>query len=163
MADSVTMPQRGIKEKKPLLEELNVLMEFLESPDYDSISYHEQVEAQFQRWRLIHKYFHKNPFQVSETPPRAEQWGKVLDHIKKTVADPELVDWLIVQKEVAENIAAGIRDLRPRRSEPCYELLLGYVANRKRKALAVLHWAKGQGSPKFPSFSGSKPPPSPGK
>ncbi len=154
------MPQREGKENKALLNELNALMDFLGSPAYDSRSYDEQADAQFQKWRLIHKYFHSTPFQVSETPPRAEQWKKVLDHIKKTVADPELIDWLIVQIEVAENIAAGIRDLRPRRSEPCYEVFLEYVANRKRKALAVLHWTKGQGSPKFPSFSGSKPPPS---
>ena len=32
--------------------------------------------------------------------------------------------------------------MRPRKNGPCHGLLLEYAANRKRKALAVLHFAK---------------------
>ena len=32
--------------------------------------------------------------------------------------------------------------MRPRKNGPCQPLILEYVGNRKRKALAVLHFAK---------------------
>ena len=60
----------------------------------------------------------------------------------------ELVDWLVQQVHVAENIAAGIRDLRPRKDGPVYDVFMEFVGNKKRKAVAVHHWemaAKGSG------------------
>ncbi len=102
----------------------------------------EQAAFQVRKWRIIHKFIHANPFRVSDTLPRSDQWRRVLGHLKHTVGEAELSEWLIVQVDVAANIEAGIRDLRPRRSEPCFDLVLEYVSNRKRKALAVLKWAR---------------------
>ncbi len=107
-----------------------------------SSSAEDQAAFQVRKWRVIHKFIHANPFHVSDTLPRSDQWRRVLGHLRQTVGEAELIDWLIVQVEVAANIEAGIRDLRPRRSEPCFELVLEYVSNRKRKALAVLKWAR---------------------
>jgi hypothetical protein len=102
--------------------------------------YEAHVELQHRKWRFIHKHLHLNPFRVSETLPRGQQWQKVLDHIKDVLPEPELVDWLIQQIDIANNMAAGIRDLRPRKNGPVYDVLMEYVANRKRKAVAIHHW-----------------------
>lgn len=58
------------------------------------------------------------------------------------------MDWLVQQVHVAENIAAGIRDLRPRKDGPVYDVFMEFVSNMKSKAVAVHHWekaAKGSG------------------
>ncbi len=102
----------------------------------------EQAAFEVRKWRVIHKFIHANPFHVSDALLRSEQWRRVLGHLKQNVDEAELIDWLIVQVDVAANQEAGIRDLRPRRSEPCFDLVLEYVSNRKRKALAVLKWAR---------------------
>lgn len=100
------------------------------------------VEIQHRKWRLIHKHYHDHPFRVSESLARAQQWRKVLDHVRAEVPDVELVDWLVQQVQVAENIAAGIRDLRPRKNGPVYDVFMEFVSNKKRKAVAVHHWVK---------------------
>ena len=60
----------------------------------------------------------------------------------RALCETELIDWAIPQAEIADNLARGIRDMRPRKNGPCHCLLREYVANRKRKALAVLRFAK---------------------
>jgi len=116
------------------------------------------ADLQVSKWRAIHKHIHRNPFHVPESLARSDQWRKVLDHLKRTVGEAELTDWLIVQVDVAANLEAGIRDLRPRKSDPCYDIVMEYVNNQKRKAVAVLRWARGKGGPDFPSFSASRLP-----
>lgn len=101
----------------------------------------ERTGLQHRKWRLLHKIVHGNPFQVSDRLPRHEQWMRVRDHVWRTIGEWEMIDWLNLQIEVARNIAAGIQDLRPRKDGSCHEVLLEYVANRKRKALAIHHWA----------------------
>ena len=105
-------------------------MEGVEAP------YAAVVELQHRKWRLIHKHFHANPFRASESLPRAQQWRKVLDHVRAQVPEMELVDWLVQQVHVAENIAAGIRDLRPRKDGPVYDVFMEFVRNKKRKAVS---------------------------
>ncbi len=51
---------------------------------------------------------------------------------------------MLLQVEVTRNIERGVRDLRPRKIGPCHALLLEYVRDRKRKALAVHKWARGE-------------------
>ncbi len=103
-------------------------------------SYSVMVELQHRKWRLVHKHFHGNPFRVSETLPRAQQWRRVLDHVRAEVAEVELIDWLLQQVHIADNIAAGIQDLRPRKNGPIYDVFMEWVANKKRKATAVHQW-----------------------
>lgn len=98
-------------------------------------------ELQFEKWRLIHKYIHQNPFATRARLPRSEQWREAANRIRD-LGELELLDWALLQAEIAGNLERGIQDMRPRRKGPCYGLLLEYVANRKRKALAVLHFAK---------------------
>jgi len=120
--------------------------------------HHVRTELQHRKWRVIHKHLRDNPFQVPASLPRKEQWRRVRDHIKKTLNEPEIIEWLILQMDVAANLAAGIQDLRPRKNGPCYGLLMEFVRDRKRKALAVLRWCRGEGGPKRPSFSSKRPP-----
>ena len=98
-------------------------------------------DAQFRKWQLIHKLVHGHPFRDRRRISRSAQWTEALDRVRD-LGDTELIDWLGLQIEVARNIEKGIQDLRPRKGGPTYLVLLEYVANRKRKALAVLHWAQ---------------------
>ncbi|MCB2101599.1 MAG: hypothetical protein KDE22_12055 [Rhodobacterales bacterium] len=110
-------------------------------------------EIELRKWRIIHRHLRRNPFHVPESLPRSEQWRKVVNHLRQTVDEPDLTDWLRVQVDVAANLAAGIRDMRPRKNGPCYDLVMEWVRDRKRKALAVLQWTRGIGTPKRPSFT----------
>ncbi len=117
-----------------------------------------RAEIQHRKWRVIHKLLRDNPFTVGTAHPRAEQWRRVRDHVKLTLDEPEVTEWVILQMEVAANRAAGIADLRPRKNGPCYALLMEFVRDRKRKALAVLRWTRDEGDPERPSFTAAKPP-----
>jgi hypothetical protein len=108
---------------------------------------------QHQKWSVIHDQLASRPFQVSETLARNEQWRRVRDHLKKTLDEPEMIDWVIVQIQVATNLAAGIHEMRPRKSGPCFEILMEWVTNRKHKAMVVLQWTRGEFVPDFPTFS----------
>jgi hypothetical protein len=72
---------------------------------------------------------------------RSDVWREALERFCG-LRDPELIDWLALQIEVAANLESGVQDMRPRDPGPTWIVTLEYVANRKRKALAVLHWAE---------------------
>ena len=72
-------------------------------------------------------------------PP--DQWRAALEKFRP-LRDRELIDWLILQIDVATNLANGVQDMRPRDPGPTWLVTLEYVSNRKRKALATLHWAE---------------------
>ncbi len=99
------------------------------------------AQSSFEKWRLLHKYLHARPFRLSSTRKRSAQWREVA-RICAPLEDRGLQDWLALQIDVAANRAQGIADLRIRRDGPCYLILLEYVSNKKRTALAVLHWAR---------------------
>ncbi len=104
------------------------------TPDRDRLDY------QLRRWREIHKRLHATPIQPSADLPRAEQWRYIADYVKKQVAEPEIDGWVAEQIAVAENLARGIQDMRPRKQGPVHALLLEWVADRKHKAHAEVKW-----------------------
>lgn len=110
------------------------------------------LDLQHQKWCVIHDQLAGHPFQVSETLARNEQWRRVRDHLKQTLDEPEMIDWVILQIDVASNLAAGIHEMRQRKKGPCYEILMEWVVNRRRKAMVVLQWARGEFVPDFPTF-----------
>jgi len=112
------------------------------------------AHLQHDKWCVIHDLLARQPFQVSETLARSEQWRRVRDHLKKILNEPEIIDWVIVQIDVATNLAAGIHEMRPRKKGPCYEILMEWVINRRHKAGAVVKWVKGEFIPDFPTFKG---------
>ncbi len=101
---------------------------------------HVRSGLMLEKWRLIQRLLRRAPFTVSATLPRAEQWRRVRDHVRHTIGEPELCNWLTMQIDVATNIARGIHDLRPRKAGPCHDLLMEVVRDKKRKALAVHRW-----------------------
>ena len=101
----------------------------------------EKSEIQFDKWRLIHKYLHANPYRDRLNAKRSTQWREAVEQIRG-LRDQEFTDWVCLQIEVAGNIENGIHEMRPRKGGPTYLVMLEYVANRKRKALAVLHFAR---------------------
>ncbi len=97
--------------------------------------------ASFEKWRLIHEWTRHHPFRDDPRARRSEQWRAALTRLGE-LRDGELIDWLALQIEVATHLENGIQDLRPRDPGPTWLVTLEYVGNRKRKALAVLHWAE---------------------
>jgi hypothetical protein len=97
--------------------------------------------AAFQKWRLLHEWTRRHPYRDRPVARRSDAWREALDRFRP-LRDPELIDWLALQIEVAANLEKGVQDMRPRDPGPTWIVALEYVANRKRKALAVLHWAE---------------------
>ncbi len=97
--------------------------------------------AIFEKWRLIHDWTRRNPFRDKPGASRPDQWRAALEKFRP-LRDRELIDWLILQIDVATNLANGVQDMRPRDPGPTWLVTLEYVSNRKRKALATLHWAE---------------------
>ncbi len=104
-------------------------------------AYLARQELEFEKWRLIHKQVHQHPFTLPARLTRAAQWREAANRIRD-LGEVELLDWTLQQAEIADNLERGIQDLRPRKNGPCHALVLEYAANRKRKALAVLRFAK---------------------
>lgn len=101
--------------------------------------------AEFDKWRQIHKYVHARPFRLDGETFRSAQWRDVAARCAP-IGDGELDNWLALQIEVAQNREQGIPDYRIRRDGPCFLILLEFVGNKKRTALAVLHWTKAAGT-----------------
>ncbi len=102
---------------------------------------HVKSKVEFEKWRIIHKLVHRTPIDPDSTLPRAGQWRAMYGYFRDLAGEPDTLAWIAQQVEIAEHIAAGIQDLRPRKNGPCHPLLLEFVGNRKRKALAVYRFA----------------------
>ncbi len=100
----------------------------------------EKSELQLRKWRMIHKHLHAHPFPTKARAKRSEQWRDAVQCIRG-LDDMDVLDWVLLQADVAGNIERGIREMRPRKNGPCHALLLEYVRDRKRKALAVYKWS----------------------
>jgi hypothetical protein len=111
------------------------------------------ADLQMQKWDIIGNLLRVSPFTVTPDIARSDQWRRVRDHLKTSLNEPEITDWLIQQIEVAANLAAGIHEMRPRRSGPCYDIVMEWVANRQRKTQAVVKWMKGDSTADFPTFA----------
>ena len=97
--------------------------------------------ATCEKWRLLHAWARRHPYRDRPRARRSEAWREALERFRP-LRDPELIDWLALQIDVAANLERGVQDMRPRDPGPTWLVALEYVANRKRKALAVLHWAE---------------------
>ena len=74
----------------------------------------------------------------------------VLAHCDTLFCERDITDWLLAQVHIAENLAAGIRDMRPRKNGPCYAVFMEFVRDRKRKYHVTHRWlldAQAQGAP----------------
>jgi hypothetical protein len=97
--------------------------------------------ASLEKWRLLHDWTRRHPYRDRPHMLRSDVWREALERFRP-LRDSELIDWLALQIEVAANLENGVPDMRPRDPGPTWIVTLEYVANRKRKALAVLHWAE---------------------
>ncbi len=93
------------------------------------------------KWRAIHNFMHKTPYRDKPGVKRSQQWSAVIDRVRD-LGESELLDWVLLQVDVARNLEKGVQDMRPRKNGPTFLVMLEYVANRKRKALAILKWVK---------------------
>ncbi len=102
---------------------------------------HERTRLDFEKWRLLHKFVHQHPFHPDRSLARGDQWRALHAHVEALLGDPEILAWIAEQAEINDNRAKGLHDWRPRKDCACHNLLLEYVANRKRTALAIHHFA----------------------
>ena len=142
-------PSRALtpSERRALLQKIRESVQAQEVQE--EAPYLQRIADQLAKWRMIHKFVHAAPFVTRELQTRAEQWREVVDYARD-LRELEILEWVLVQINVAENLANGIRDMRPRKSGPCHPLLLEFVADKKRKALVVYKWslaAEEQGGP----------------
>lgn len=93
------------------------------------------------KWRAIHIFLHKTPYRDRPGIKRSQQWSAVVDRVRD-IGETDLIDWVLLQVDVARNLEKGVQDMRPRKNGPTFLVMLEYVANRKRKALAILKWVK---------------------
>lgn len=93
------------------------------------------------KWRAVHNFMHKTPYRDRPGQSRSQQWSAVADRIRD-LGEQDLLDWVLLQVDVARNLEKGVQDMRPRKNGPTFLVMLEYVANRKRKALAILKWVK---------------------
>ncbi len=96
---------------------------------------------EFEKWRAIHRYVHARPFRLPGGLKRSQEWRQVAKRFAPLGCE-ELMQWIGLQVEVAASREEGRYDQRVRRDGPCFLIVLEYVANRKRTALAILHWAR---------------------
>ncbi len=101
----------------------------------------EAYRASLEKWRLLHRWTRHHAFRDRTRAKRSDVWRETLERFRP-LRDCELIDWLALQVEVAANIERGAPDMRPRDPGPTWLATLEYVSNRKRKALAVLRWAR---------------------
>ncbi len=135
------MLKRPVSGKNPrLLREIEDLLQ-QETRSAPGLSALERSRRQFEKWRLIHNYVHHTAFIDRPHTKRSRQWQDVIGYVHD-IGELELIDWVRLQVEVASNLENGIQDMRPRKNGPCHGVMLEYVANRKRKARAVLRFAE---------------------
>ena len=126
--------------KKKSVNEIRAIVDVVASPDFEDAPVLTRCGQTLKKWRLIHKHFHAYSFPTKTRLKRSEQWRNAVQHVRD-LNDMEVLDWVLLQAEVAGNIERGVREMRPRKNGPCHDLLLEYVRNRKRKAMAVYKWA----------------------
>lgn len=127
--------------RRDLAEEIRSIVERQAAAGGDGGATLSRQELELEKWRLIHEHPHRHPFPTPARLVRSAQWREAANRVRD-LGEVELLDWALQQAEIARNLERGVRDLRPRKNGPCHGLLLEYAANRKRKALAVLHFAK---------------------
>ena len=137
------MTDMTLSGKKQLLADITDMVSRQErtgSGQTSALDYLASCELDFAKWQLLHKYVHGAAFRTNERKKRSDQWRDAVDIIRE-IGEHELLNWCLLQVEVAANRERGINDIRPRKNGPYFPLVLEFVADRKRKALAILHFA----------------------
>lgn len=112
------------------------------SPNARTRSYLELCAMEIERWRLVAELIERQPFRTPANLPRSEQWRRATSLLRDAAPCPALLDWLLLQTEVASNLEKGVRDMRPRKDGPCHGLALAYARQRLAKAETVHAWAE---------------------
>ena len=112
------------------------------SPERKARSYVEYCALEVERWTLVVTLLERQPFATTSHLPRSDQWRRAAARLREAAPCPALLDWMLVQVEVAVNLERRIRDLRPRKHGPCHTLAVAYAVQNRRKAEVVLAWAE---------------------
>lgn len=127
---------------REILAQIHRLEFAIREPDDSEESHLVQRRLQYDKWRLMHEYVRLRPFHVSPYLPRSQQWQDALNKVRE-LRDRELIDWLLVQADVARHKEQGIQDVRPPAKGTCHQALLAYLRIMEHKASVVLQWEEG--------------------
>ncbi len=125
--------------RRALLERINAIAARQEEEGGD-IPYLEACRLEEEKWRLAHELLSQSPFATREHLGRSDQWRAAYDRVR-AIRDGEFHAWILLQIEVAANIERGVREMRPRKSGPCYPQILEYLRQRHAKAEKILVFA----------------------
>ncbi len=123
---------------REILSRINEIVDAQESGD--SVDYLETCRREAEKWRLIHQLVEAHPFSTRERLKRSQQWREAFDRVRD-IRDREFHAWILLQVEVAANIERGVREMRPRKSGPCWPQIVEYARQRMVKAEKILTFA----------------------
>jgi hypothetical protein len=124
------------------LAEIHRLGREIREPDDSEESHLVQRRQQYAKWQLMHEYVRLRPFHVSPYLKRSEQWREALNKVRE-LKDRDVIEWLLVQADIARHKEQGIQDVRVPAKGPCHQAVLGYLRIMEHKALVVLQWEEG--------------------
>lgn len=121
---------------------LEEVIRALAGPPGKALTWAEQCRLELERCELVEQLVAHHAFATPDYLARSEQWRRAAAVLRRAAPCPLLLDWLLLQVEVAQNLERGMSDMRPRRTGPCHALALAHARDRRRKAEAVLEWAR---------------------
>ncbi len=133
------MPMTRHPARRELLARIHAIVEARQSGE--EVSYLENCAREEEKWRLIHALLEQCPFPTSARRKRSDQWRDAFARVRD-IREPEFHAWILLQVEVAANIERGVREMRPRKSGPCYPQILEYARQRHVKAQKILAFAR---------------------
>ncbi|MGE5511864.1 MAG: hypothetical protein ACM31O_11525 [Bacteroidota bacterium] len=125
-----------------LQRRLGELVQMERAAEYRQWAYERQCALQAEKWALLCDLMRASPFPTRQSLSRSAQWRAAAQHLRETLPPGELIEWALLQADIARNHERGVRDLRPHKDGPCHALIMDYAEMRRDKARAVLRWAE---------------------
>lgn len=132
--------------RSALQKRVREILETERTPSYSQSAYERQRALQAEKWMLLCELVSRSPFATRQTLSPSAQWLEAARRLRDLAPAAELIDWALLQADIARNHERGVRDLRPHKDGPCHALVLDYVTMRRDKAQVVLRWAQAAGA-----------------
>lgn len=129
-------------QRSAIQKRVREILEIERTPSYRQCAYERQCALQAEKWTLLCELVARSPFVTRPRLSRSAQWLEAAHRLRDLAPATELIDWALLQADVARNHERGVRDLRPHKDGPCRTQALDYVTMRRDKAQIVLHSAQ---------------------
>jgi hypothetical protein len=102
----------------------------------------ERCALQVEKWVLICDLLALAPFATRSSISRSMQWREAARRLRDSIPPGELIEWALLQADIAHNHERGVRDPRPQLAGPCHKLLLDHAGMRRDQVRAALGSAR---------------------